>query len=173
MELNLNRPMRNGQYSKPTLTVGDLVILVQETIKYLGMFLCASGVDYEEDIASKQQKVMHSASIIAWTKYHMEFRQGYSSFFKSCVLPILGYGCELYSEEQLNKLEKIRRSCMKKIHSGRYRYQELCNEYLDMYHYNNNIYLVIFRLRQLVVIPSLVQMIVPHYRAVCGSVVLL
>ena len=88
------------------------------------MFINKDGIDYEQDILHKYNKSKHAIGIIKWTGAHSEFRSGFKQFYKSCIMPILGYGCELYNPNNLVALEKIRIAL--------YRFYELKNQYLSV-----------------------------------------
>ena len=63
------------------------------------------------------------------------FKTHTNSFFNSCIMPIIGYGAELYSATMIQKLELIRIQCLKDLFSNKYRYPEIRNQFLDMEHY--------------------------------------
>ena len=63
---------------------------------------------------------------------HQCFQDAYKLFYTGCILPILGYGAELYDHESVVKLENIRLQSIKPLHFMIYRYAELKYEYLNM-----------------------------------------
>ena len=109
-------------------------VLVKQVphVKYLGIFIDATGICYDVDIESKLNKAKFACSTIKWTKYHSIFRDSYKLFFKCCIMPIIGYGAELYSYERILDLERIRVVMMKYLHAGKYRFHEMNNKYLSM-----------------------------------------
>ena len=88
------------------ITINDATIYKEGQIKYLGVYIRPSGIAYENEISSKSHKALHAISTIKWTKYHIIFRDSFKLFFKSCLMPILGYGCELWSSFYLEKLKQ-------------------------------------------------------------------
>ena len=98
----------------------------------MGIYINSTGIAYEQELAAETQKAMVAILSIKWTKYHHMFRNAYRLFFKTCLMPILGYGCESWTVNQLDNLELVRKAVIKKLHSGRYRYHELRHQYLNM-----------------------------------------
>lgn len=96
----------------------------QKFVKYLGMYIGANGIDYDKDLKHKEHKGKHVISIIKWTTYHKQFKSAFESFYKSCVMPVITYGLELYSPDNLTKLEIIRIGLLKNLHSGKYRFMK-------------------------------------------------
>ena len=91
-----------------------------------------TGISYLKDMEHKINKAKHAISTIKWTKYVDLFRKSYSLFYKCCIMPIIGYGAELYDCEQILNLELTRKDLLKMMHGGKYRFPELCFKYLNM-----------------------------------------
>ena len=107
-------------------------IVKVEVIKYLGLYLDYTGINYFKDLKAKYNKAKFAVSSIKWTKYHHMFRDSYKQFYKTCVMPILGYGVELYNTANINKFKLLRVDLIKRLHSGKYRFPDLQNNYLSM-----------------------------------------
>lgn len=115
--LNLSKYHYFTSTDHQVLVINGQEIPAKQSLKCLGKHLCATGIAYEQDLAGKTHKAIHAATIIAWTKYYAMFRTGYKSFMKSCLLPIFGYGCELYDDFHLVQLELLSKKVMKVLHS--------------------------------------------------------
>ena len=71
-------------------------------------------------------------STIQWTKCHEMFQDSYYLFFICSLLPIFGYGCELYNDYHIKQLELLRRQMIKQLHSYKHRFPELYSQYMSI-----------------------------------------
>ena len=129
---NVNKYQYFTNIDHHELTIEELVVSRVDYIKYLGRYIDATGICYSKDLRSKLNKAKLAVSTIQWTKCHEMFKDSYYLFFKCCLLPILGYGCELYNDYNVKQLELLRRQMIKQLHSYKYRFPELNNQYLSM-----------------------------------------
>ena len=129
---NINKFQLFSNEPDCSIIIQNLEIKSVPFIKYLGLFIDYTGICYAEDLKLKEQKAIHSVSIIKWTRYHQSFQDAFKRFYSGCLLPVLGYGVELYDTTHLLLLEKVRIKSIKSLHFGKYRFHELHNEYLSM-----------------------------------------
>eukprot|EP00834_Sanchytrium_tribonematis_P007589 NODE_711_length_4530_cov_1.118935.p1 type:complete len:556 gc:universal NODE_711_length_4530_cov_1.118935:2661-4328(+) len=112
-------------------------ILKSQSIKYLGCYLSADGIDFARDIASKLLKVNLAVSTIKFTKSLLCFRKSFQLFYNGVLLPLYTYNCENYNEAGINQLEFHRIKTIKQLHSNKFNYFQTIYNYMTMQNYQN------------------------------------
>eukprot|EP00834_Sanchytrium_tribonematis_P005580 NODE_348_length_8996_cov_0.416433.p4 type:complete len:210 gc:universal NODE_348_length_8996_cov_0.416433:5371-6000(+) len=119
--------------NSPITLENEILIQSQATLKYLGIFIKCSGIDYSTDIKNKVTKAKFAISTIKWTKNLIQIRNSYNKFYIGVIIPLMCYGIENYLLDGLNQLELHRTKIIRKLHSNKFRYYQMHYNYLSIH----------------------------------------
>ena len=111
------------------IMVDEVEIPQSDSMKYLGVNLNCTGIDYEQEIKDKNNKILFIYNKLGSAANHLY--HGKPLFVKGVVESILSYGISLWNSDQLYKLEQIRKLAINRLFGNTRKIHELVSTFYN------------------------------------------